>query len=344
MPEFLRSGITPTTYSDSILIVGPQSQAGVTGTEIFRSYGVDTTPASIAVVFNDSAHSPGYTITLLDMNQPTASGQYIEYWQLVRKSPDIAIWPDQVVRGGDLVKQGSGGASVYVLEDVEAPFLSTSAGDWTYILEVYTDSTTHAEEHDFSATIAQLEAFVDTTPGQAYLKMIEQITLSRYTFIEEFGTWKRPGSVLSESEVLGRKNKVVLTDVMRGKEGSFKIIVINDDGDPDIRSTIFDLEATLETGNTVLIQSTNYLHSGFKDLYCKITGVSISRHTTFEPMHDDRTTIFRVSVDFIEVDRPETSISISLKTWQQILDNNSSWSEVDAQHENWQSALLNPTL
>lgn len=300
--------------------------------------------ASIAVVFNDSDHAPGYTITLLGMNETVAVDQYIEYWQLLRKSPDIAVWPDEIVRGGDLTKQGSGGASAYVIEDVEAPFLSPTAGDWEYILQVYTDSETHAEQYDFSDSIAQLESFVNTTPGQAYLKMIEQISLSRYIFIEEFGTWKRPGSVLSENEVLGRKNKVVLTDVMRGKEGSFKIVVINDDGDPDIRSTIFDLETTLETGNTVLVQSTNYLHSGFKDLYCKITGASVSRHTTFEPAYDGRTTVFRISVDFIEVDRPETSVSISFKTWQQVLDNNASWTEVDTDHDDWQSVLLNPTL
>lgn len=341
MAILTNSGFIPTSYSATLQVPPPLSGEGETSTSIRALFGGSFTPPEIDVVFNGVLHAPGYTITLTNMNQLLESGQYIQYWNLKRKSPNLSLWPDEIVRGADFIKEGSLGQSAFIIEDFEAPFLS-GADDWEYILEVYTDVDIRAYELDISMMIPQLDNFVDTDPGQVYLKVIDDVLLSRYVFIREFKSWKRPGHILNNSAVLGRKNRVVLTDVVKGKEGSFKIIVMTNDGDPSIQSNVFNIEEALETGGTILIQSTNYLSSGFKDIYCKIDGMSIDRSTIFDPETEE--TIFTVSVGFIEVDRPGTSTSVSFRTWQQVLDSNSSWNDVLNKHDDWLSVLLNPTL
>lgn len=300
------------------------------------------TPPGMSVVFNGSTHAPGYTITLTNMNQIVGAGLYAQYWTLVRVSPNASVWPDQVVRSGDFITQGPSGNGTYVLEDIEAPFLDQTLGPWVYTVQIYTSSSSHNGMFDLQAGIAQLESFVTTSPGQIYIKSIETSTNSLYAWLTDFRTWGRPGRVLSENAVLGRRNKVVLTDVGGGKEGTLKLIVMNSDS-PSV--SVFDYEDLLLSADTFLLQTTNYVNSGIKDTYFKVKNLKFDRMTKFNHSWTAAWfTSFAIEIEFIEVDRPATAIPTTLNTWQQVLDNNGTWTDVLNDHATWLDVLLNPTL
>lgn len=322
-------------------VAGWQKLYGGTGTPSSSAGTPAYFPPSLTVVFNGSTHAPGYTITLQNMNQLVAPGMFIQYWNLVRVSPNVAVWPNQIVRGGDFVTQGPMGSATYVIEDTEAPFLDNGIGVWTYKIEVYTSSSSHTGVYDVMNTVAMLESFVTTSPGQVYVKSVEDPTTSRYGFFSDFKAWTRPGRILSEFNVLGRRNKVVLSDVGGGKEGKLQLTVMSEDTPA---STIYNWETLLLSSDTFLLQTTNYVTSGIKDTYFKIKGLEFDRGTTFQPdWNSNWFTEFMISIDFVEVDRPTTTVPVSLNTWQQVLDNNATWQEVLNQHATWLDVLLNPS-
>lgn len=178
-------------------------------------------------------------------------------------------------------------------------------------------------------TIASLD------PGAVWLKSVAFPTLSRRVNIVDFDDTRRPGRVLGEYEVLGRRNKVVLTDVMGGREGSFTVATFPSGGTWWSDSHWRDLQALLAEGGPLLLQMSGADLTGEEDMYLAVTNVSRKRVGVIggELVHLH-------TIDYIEVDRPASANQIlSLRTWQDVIDQNASWQEVIDNYSTWLEVL-----
>lgn len=171
--------------------------------------------------------------------------------------------------------------------------------------------------------------------GTVWLKSIGQPTLSRRVNMVDFAEITRPGRVLGEYEVLGRPNKVVLTDVLGGREGQFTVVTYPVDGFWESDSNTRDLQVLFQFGGTLLLQTAGHSVTGEDDLYFEIKNFSRKRIT---PVGGELVHLH--SIDFVEVDRPAVAQeSLTLRDWQDVIDQNSTWSNVLSNHTTWLDVL-----
>lgn len=171
--------------------------------------------------------------------------------------------------------------------------------------------------------------------GTAWLKSIGQPALSRRVNIQDFDEISRPARILGEYEVLGRSNKVVLTDVMGGREGSLNIATYLVGGVWESDLTSRDLQALLQHGGTLFLQTAGHEITGEDDMYFEVKAFSRKR---IGVIGGELTHIHEVS--FVEVDRPATTQeSLALRDWQDVIDQNAAWSNVLTNHTTWLDVL-----
>lgn len=189
---------------------------------------------------------------------------------------------------------------------------------------------------DFSAVVLDLDTLIPAEhSGVAWLKSVGQPALSKRVNISEFSDRSRPGRVLSEYEVLGRSNKVVLKDVLGGREGTLSLVTFPVGGLWESDSSWRDVELLLAKGGTLLLQTAGTTLTGEDDVYLEVTDYQRKRIGVVggELVHLH-------SIEFVEVDRPATTQqALSLRDWQSVLDQNASWQDVLTNHSSWLDVL-----
>lgn len=171
--------------------------------------------------------------------------------------------------------------------------------------------------------------------GTVWLKSVGQPAISRRVNMVDFSEITRPGRILGEYEVLGRSNKVVLSDVLGGREGQFTIATFPMNGLWEADSSLRDVQTLVRTGGTLLLQTAGHTFTGEDDMYFEIKGFSRKRITVVggELVH-------LYTVDFIEVDRPATQQeSLALRDWDDVLAQNATWAAVLTNHTTWLDVL-----
>lgn len=172
-------------------------------------------------------------------------------------------------------------------------------------------------------------------PGTVWIKSVGQPTISRRVNMADFSEITRPGRILGEYEVLGRPNKVVLTDVLGGREGAFTVITFPTAGLWESDSTTRDLQTLFQFGGTLLLQTAGSEVTGESDLFFEVKNLNRKRIT---PVGGELVHLH--TVDFVEVDRPAVAQeSLALRDWQDVIDQNSTWSNVLSNHTTWLDVL-----
>lgn len=305
--------------------------------------------AAITVTHNNSVNSPGLDISLTGLD---STGSWTHF-RVVRRDLSGAL-PDQVVRGLDYQAQSSATAAG---SDYEAPF---SYYPLQYRLEMYTNLTLSstftydlaAPGYFFPASTAMTTAGLQNM-ATAYLKSVNTPALNLGLVVESFPGYKRSGRILSKSQVLGRANPVIISDVMSGREGSFSFLVGNIYGADQLGSQD-DFEQLLADGDVLLFQSVFSKASGVQDLYFEVDSVNVERVTPVTPnvrgnlatntsyLTDEEYLypVLRYTVDFTEVDRPATTdVGVTDTTWQDVLDYYATWNDVLTGNSTWLQVL-----
>jgi len=303
------------------------------GEAVFLRVRVET--PTLAVAFNDSYITPGITCTM------TGIGGYDEY-TLTYRDPS-GRFNDQNVRGCDLTTIGG---DTEIATDYEFPNFKSQS----YRLNLYADSVlqdtvdatvTTDEVKDSlvsSGVLIALDTWIKSPTNPPLNRPCQLIT-------DESKTYTRDGNILTESHVLGRKNPVIITDVMSGRKGKLVFIVGADlelDGisnpqlDPDNFDNLFD------SGETLYMHVYQEKNIAFKPLYFKVSGYEVSQYEGVLALDEDTNAYFKYSVDYIEVDRPDTGLTMpGLFLWSDLANNYATWSDVKTAKATWLEVYKN---
>lgn len=295
--------------------------------------GAEAVIEDFSVIFNESRRAPGFNIRLSGLQESEHNFHSVEVW---RRDPS-GRYPDQKVRGLTEVLVTT---NTMLATDYEAP-LNTVLH---YYLRLFHDEGFF----DFGPVKPLPQPFIPTLTdayagGTAFLKVVDAPDLSMPLAVEEFDSWSRSGRVKGRYDILGRKNPIVITDVMGGREGGFSGHCILEWG-----QSLKELESVLNPGVTLFFQNHNAVSSGIDDFYLKIRNATFKRRSKMRPYGQQDNpvvpeVIITFDVDFIEVDRPDpTAIVIPVVNWQAVYDNYSSWDEVQDKYDNWMGVNLNP--
>lgn len=286
----------------------------------------------ISIVFNNNSDSPGFDITIttdVSLNEAT----------MIRRDP-AGLYDDQTIRGLNGIDISAGST---LIPDYEAP-INTPVEYWfTYDLA--------GELFEIGPILPTPDAYIPTQNGpygaSDFIKSVETPSLSRRVLVTELSEVSRKGNVLGQYHVLGRKNPVVITDIMSGYTGSMSVIILG----TNQQSALYrHIDLLIDQGDTLLFQSNNSESSTFLDFYFKITSVKRKRLTAVdyqsEPSDVGNTTDLFVeyTFDFVEVDRPATlGEAPSLYTWDtyyhQEFDDWATWQEVLDFRTSWLDVL-----
>lgn len=172
-------------------------------------------------------------------------------------------------------------------------------------------------------------------PGTTWLKSVGQPALSRRVNISRWDETSRPGRVLGEYEVLGRRNKVILTDVLGGREGTIALATFRVGDIWQSDSSLRDLELLLDQGGTLLLQVGGRDVTGEEDMYLAVTSMTRRRVGV---VGGDFAHL--IELGFIETDRPwSEQQSLGLRSWSDVLSQNASWVSVLDNHSTWLDLL-----
>lgn len=279
------------------------------------------------VAYNGSYHSPGFDISVTGLTGKDRL--YIE-----RQDP-TGLSPSVRVRGADDITISS--INTFAITDYEAPV--NPLVQYRVVGYVYPFGSI---EEVVTPTIQS--AF--TNRGEVWLKSVSQPALSRRVNMVDWAERSTPGRILGEYPVLGRRNKVVITDVLGGREGSFTLTTYLDAPNAWAQaSSPWDLEALLTEGQTLMIQTTGLTFTGERDMYFEVKNVT-RRRTSLSGAYGNAIPfqqtdlVFEFDIDYIEVDRPATTEeSLGLRDWQDVLNQNATWQEVLDNHTTWLDAL-----
>lgn len=288
----------------------------------------------ISVVFNNSLNAPGFVVTLRGLLEGTVAFDRLDVF---RRDPS-GRYRDQRVRGlADVfIEQND-----LIITDYEAP-LNTR-------LEYYVRLYQGEAEFRVGPIRPEPQPFIPTMSeayagGTAYLKPIDIPELSRPVMIDKGGlnTWSRPANILAQHHVLGRPNKVVITDVRGGREGSLRGHCIRTKG-----QSWEVIEEILSPGVTVLIQNHNPTISTYPDMYVQVEDVTFTRPTTMvrhgELDNNGEEVVATFEFSYVQVDRPDpTGVQILEATWQVVFDTFNSWERVHDLRTSWLDLLLRP--
>lgn len=303
------------------------------GEEIVLEEGAISVIEDFRVVFNESRKAPGFIVYLNGLQESDQNFHTVEVW---RRDP-TGRYTDQKVRGLAEVVVNSNSLTVV---DYEAP-LSTTLH---YFLRLYSNEGFF----DFGPILPQPQPYIPTlndayAGGTAFLKAVDAPELSVPLAVETMEDWSRAGRVKGAYDVLGRRNPVVITDVLGGREGSFSGHCILNWG-----QSIRDIENVLSPGTTLFFQNHNATMSGIDDFYLKVNSASFKRRTLMTPhgQQENPTNpemVVTFEVDYVEVDRPAvTGVVVPFNTWQVVYDSYTSWTHVHSVHQDWLSVLLHP--
>lgn len=279
-----------------------------------------------SIVFNYSLTNPGYDIRLSGLIDGAVAFTKVS---VLRRDP-LGRYPEGYVRGMHLIDVLS---DVAVGSDYEAPL----GIPLDYYIELVSGSGSFS-----LGPIAPTPTYIPTQPlaygrGAAYLKSVENPLVARAVMIESMPSWRRSVNVLAEHHILGRSNPVVITDVLGSRKGSFKLNVLMPEG-----QEIDEVYALLASGGVMLLQNNNYVVSGFKDLFFRVTGdVEIERRNLMVSFGAQETShlqdvVITVAVEFTEVDRPDTiGVAVGNVTWQDVLTSQTSWANTNTNNDDW---------
>lgn len=233
--------------------------------------------------------------------------------------------------------------STMIVIDYEAPFNT----ELIYTAEAYdlgdletpigTDSTSPLD------TVLPVGFAIITDPLNANLRIAVAVS--------ELSSWSYDTRILGHHQVIGRSNSIQINDVESGRTGSMVVSNLEqfgidwDDTGPYLPYTVVahaNWRTIFSSGRTLLFRNTWY-ESGFEDLYFKISKRNVSRVGNVSQQGSQPW--LSQSIDFIEQDRPSTSITgLAIGTWQVVRDSNVNWTEVNSDHATWGDVLLSPSL
>lgn len=302
--------------------------------EIFDfEYGAIPFISEFSIVFNESRRAPGFNITLRGL---------LEFSEIeVIRRDTTGQYPDENVRG--LTRQLTIDDEMFVA-DYEAPL--------NRIVHYYirlVDGT--GGEFFFGPVLPTPQPYIPTLSdayggGTTYMKPIDIPEISQPVMIEDMSEWDRPANVMAEHHILGRRNKVVISDVRGGREGSLRgHCILNMGQDERIVEEIFN------SGTTILIQNHNPTLSAFPDMYVQVSGVSFERLKTTNSWHgelDNPSLIQKIvhfECDYTQVDRPDPSgVEVPNSIWQLPYDTAANWNEVKNNRITWLDVLARPSF
>lgn len=264
---------------------------------------------SITAVANDSYHSPGVILTVTGLTGYTTV--------TITRKDDAAVLPDAKVRGAD---SSATSGDTFMVTDYEAPI-----GRVTYYTAL-AESVSTSESDDSSTVILTV-----SNTGAVWLKSVGQPALSRRVNVVDFSDRQRPRRILGEYEVLGRENKVVLTDTLGGREGDLTLSTFLMNGVWETDHSWQDVSRLLSDGGTLFLQTAGYDYTGEEDMYLEVKGYARKR---IGPVGGELTHLH--TIEYVEVDRPATSEqSLSLRSWQDVLNENATWQAVIDGYADW---------
>lgn len=277
----------------------------------------------ISAVSNTSFTSPGIDITVTGLTV----GRYL---RVIRRGGGL---PDAVVRGADMVLNGSG---TFPVSDYEAQ-LGNRAFD--YIAEEYIGLVLNS-----STTVSPVFSIVtqDATNWSSYffLKSVYQPASSRPVLLSGPITYNVTGRILSNQTVLGRANPVVVTDVNGGRTGSFSFLSVQPPGGA-IKFKLTEYRSLLSAGTPLLLQCNS---SGnieeLTDIYLMVDG------WTYKPMNRPAfidlspDMMLEFTVNYVEIDRPTTDSGlVSAGTWDIVRLQYATWTAVQSANATWLAVL-----
>lgn len=276
----------------------------------------------------------GYVLTVTDADQSDLVHVY--------RTDGTGHYPLAIVRGLDMATP-TGGTMVVI--DYEAPFNK----DLVYTAQVYASG-------DLDTPVASADSnIVGTTLPFGFAILTDPLDATQRLAIsvEEMDEWSYELKVLSKSQVLGRANAVISSDVESGRTG--KLVCTNisqfsvdwDGLGPYLPYDVIDHAnwATVFSSGRTLLFRCDHEETGYDDLYCKILSRSVSRPDRSVGRNAGAAVLKRHSLSYEEQDRPATALTGSgLGTWDVVNASNASWDEVNAKHANWFSVLVNPGL
>lgn len=231
------------------------------------------------------------------------------------------------------ITSGGVGARVRIDPDITNTFaLPFSFDDFTVTGIGNTPLITSTAQ---SSVLGSAPSIPYDSPGSTWLKSVGQPALSRRVNLATWTQTKRPGRVLGEYEVLGRRNKVVTRDVLGGREGTATLATYRMGGDWESDSSYRDVTSLLELGGVLLLQTTGIDNTGEADMYLQIKDLTLTRVGV---VGGDFAHLFEI--EFVEVDRPaSTAEALALRSWQSVLDQNATWSAVNTNYTSWLDVL-----
>lgn len=306
-----------------------------TGSDTIHISELDVPPVDeFSVVFNDNINNPGYIITIDGL---LAINQEYDLIDVLRR--DLSgRYPDRRVRGmAEIVPT----QNKMVVTDYEAP-LNTE-------LEYYVRLTQGTATFLYGPAIPTPLPFIPIQEdaygeGLSYFKPIDLPELGIPVQIETLDSWTRPARILAEHQVLGRRNKVIVSDVRGGREGEVSGWILLSKG-----QTLELFESVINPGAVILIQNHNPVMSAYDDIYVQFQDVSFDRITKMvrygrldNPNHNDEL-VLRFSASFVEVDRPNPiGVVLVDNSWNVV---NNTFDDFDSVRENrdtWLELLKRP--
>lgn len=277
--------------------------------------------ATISVVFNNSANSPGVTIT-------TSGLTGYDTYSIIRVD-NGSIFDDAPVRGADNVDVISDNPT---LTDYECPINI----EVYYRLELYTAGVLSDSEDSSPITIESADPIFEVGYNNFWVKNVFDPTQSLALIVGDFSEIAFEPKILGEYKVLGRRNPVVFTDVWGAREGDFPVYSMDYVG---TQTDITALETLLTSGDVLLFQSAIQPRI-IRDMYFVVTSLNRSQG---ESLSNSYLPTFTYNVGFQEVDSPEAEgqafavatigdltddPSATVATWADVVANFASWSDV----------------
>lgn len=298
-----------------------------------------STPPVLNVTYNSSNQSPGYNISITGLVGGSATSVTV-----VRHDNDNQL-ADAPVRGLDTVTiQGD----TLTATDYELPWQYR----FSYVLYAMNSAGvtlyTVTAAGPYSLTVAASIPTVSYGYSSAYFRDPNTPSLTQPLWVESV-TPVSYGVRAQKSSVINRQNNVYTMDILGGRSGSISFII---DGSVAYGSSLLtrlEYENLLRGGPVFLLQST-FQPDAFPDLYFIISGppvfehmgivTNVSRPSGF-PNGEQGQLVFKVTVPFDEVDRPNTTgqSSVSVTTWQSIVNHYSTWQVELNSNSSWQAAL-----
>ncbi len=302
--------------------------------ELEEIFGIEETATpfinEFSIVFNESRKAPGFNITLRGL---------LEFSEIeVIRRDTTGEYPDENVRG--LTRQLTIDDEMFVT-DYEAPLNRVVH----YYIRLVDSS---GGEFFFGPVLPTPQPYIPTLRdayggGTAFLKPIDIPEISQAVMIQDMDSWERPANVMAEHHILGRPNKVVISDVRGGREGSFSGHCILSMGQDERL-----IEEIFNPGATILIQNHNPAVSGFRDMYVQVGGVSFERITKQAPHGElenpaNFEKVITFECDYTQVDRPDPAgVEVPNSIWQLPYDSFDTWENVKNQRTTWLDLLARP--